>query len=219
MGKDKKILTSKEWIPDINGNGIETVITVYYDRGRDAFYVNCPAHLLENGPSVTKQQIEDGPIETKIADGRIYADRAAGAIKKLLSQGYQYRHAIQKKRKVIAYQVQYNEDMLFERGVGLLVDWRIGWELKIGDRVEILSIEPPDEINTYVCNQTYLFDSHEEGIKIIDWTDDREKFFEGLTEALEGLKIKCRSFLDDEIKLALAIDMGISPLLIEGEKP
>ena len=39
-------------------------------------------------------------------------------------------------------------------------------------------------------------------------------FFLGLTEAIEGLKEKCKVFLGDEKKLARAIDTGKSPLLI-----
>ena len=72
--RDKKILTSKEWIPDINGKKAETVVTVYYDRRGDYFYVKCPSYLCETSPGYGKSY-QNGKVVINIDDGIITAER------------------------------------------------------------------------------------------------------------------------------------------------
>jgi hypothetical protein len=213
--RDKKILTSKEWIPDINGKKVETTVTVYYDRRRDDFYVKCPNHLCEKWQGYS-QTIKDGEIVSEVMDGEIHASRPQEAMDKFLVQCREYMFAIQEKRKIIGYILKTEEDVMFERGTGLIIEWHIGWEVKIGERVELFTYEPPDKLNVVLCNQSHLFGGNEDKrVRLMDWTEDREQFFRGLTEVIEGLKEKCKIFLGDEKKLALAIDTGQSPPLID----
>ena|SRR4030042_1228932 len=218
MSKDKIILTQKEWIPDINGNKVETTVIVYYDRNSDIFYTPCPAHLCKEDTGCSKEKICNEEVTETIPDGVIYADKPQKVIDKLLYQSRCYLLAVQKKRKVIAYRFTYDEDDIFRNGVGFFVEWSVGWELKVGDRTELLSHEPSDKPNVFVCNQTALISYDKERMKVIDWTEKRANFFRGLEKAINGLKDRCRGFFDDENKLVLAIDMGKSPLLLEGEK-
>lgn len=218
MAGDKKILTQQEMIPNRNGDRERKIVTVYYDRGRDAFYVTCPEHLLPEAGAITKEWREDRGTTITIHDGRLYASRPAATIEALLTRCHEYMHAIRKKRKMIAYHIRYDEDMHFEHDAqGLLLKWAVGWELKVGSRIQLLDYEPPDEREVTVCNGgSIMRDVRDEDLKLMEWTEDRERFFRSLTASLEALKARCKAFLGDEKRLALAIDTGTMQPLLEG---
>lgn len=214
---DKKILTQREMIPDAQGDNELKIVTVRYDRVRDEFYVTCPAHLLPESCGVTTEWEEGRGVKTTVHDGRIYADRPQAAMEAIQKLASAYRHAISKRRRVIAYNVRYDEDMHFEQdSMGVILKWAVGWELRTGSRVQLMNYEPPNRGVT-VCNGgPILSDVREKDLKIMDWTDERERFFRNLTASLEALKERCKSFLGDEKRLALAIDTGTMQPLLEG---
>lgn len=205
MPKDKLIEATTDYLPDEKGNKILTEIKVYYSKKVDAFYTKCPHHLCFYGRSgSTKEKIGDGPVTVHKVDGLIWEDRPQKVIDELLSRSYLYLKAIQKKRKVIAYRINTEDDMPFEEGEGFLIGWKVGWELKIGDKVELLTYEPPDKSGEYVCNQTYLMGG--DNVRHIEWTKEREEFFIGLSKAINDLKTKTKKFLDNPEDLSKFIE-------------
>jgi len=214
MPRDKKIMTSKVWVPDINGKQTETLVTVYFDRRQDDFYVKCPYYLLPGGFSRCTSRSGNGPVEVRYPDGSIRGDRPQETLDKFVSQCNRYVKAITQKRKVVAYRVKYDDDWLFDRGIGLFLEWDTGWEVAVGANIILYKHEPPDEPGAVICNQSHLFRGERNDVQIMDWTEERETFFRGLEEALEKLKSNCRNFLGDAGKLALAIDTGMVGLMI-----
>lgn len=207
--KDKLILTSVEFIPDVNGKKKKTTISVWYNKNADAFYTKSPAHLCEHDTGYSQEQIGNGSITERVQDGFIWADRPQKVLEKLNSQIHLYFLAIQKKRKIIAYKMIYDEDNPFEKGIGFHLEWYVGWELKVGNRTELFAHEPSSDPKIHVCNQRFLFGGmNDEKIKTIDWSENREKFFLELEKAIQELKEKCRKFLGNENKLILTIDTG-----------
>lgn len=219
MPRDKKIMTSKMLVPDINGKQEEKVVTVYFDRKGDDFYVRCPYYLLPGGFTRSISRSGDGPVEVCYPDGTIRGDRPQETLDKFVSQCHQYVRALTEKRKVLAYKVTYDDNWHFERGTGLYLEWEKGWEVTVGGRTVLYRHEPPDDPGTVVCNQSHLFRGGRDDVHVMDWTKERETFFRELEEALEKLKNNCRMFLDDGQKLAVAIDAGMVGFMIGPGNP
>lgn len=219
MSKDKKIMTSKMLVPDINGKQAEKLVTVYFDRKQDDFYVKCPYYLLPNGFARSISRSGDGPVEVRYPDGSIRGDRPQETLDKFVSQCHRYVRALTQKRKVLAYKVTYDDSWHFERGTGLFLEWESGWEVTVSGKTVLYKSEPPDDPNTVICNQRHLFRGDQDDVQVMDWTEERETFFRGLEKALEKLKNNCRMFLGDETKLAVAIDAGMASLMIGPGNP
>ena len=197
---------------DPKGDGYDQVVRVYYNKDMDDFFARVPAHLALNF-SGTMGEVKDGDTNAtwERLDGTISAMRPGEVLKKVERQVWNYRHAVTQKRRVIVYDLQLSEDMAFEKGNGLLVEWHACWRLDVGSRIELVPYEPADDIGTVTCNNYHV--GNPEDFKIIDWTKEREEFFRDMDKALDKIKLHAKKVLGaPEAQLIAAIESGFSML-------
>ena len=128
--------------------------------------------------------------------------------------------AIQKKKKIIAYRIRTDEEIHFQEGQGFIIAWEVGWQLKIGDKIRFHSQEPVDEPGVFLCTQRpmSLDGEDDKDVKFLEWTQERQDFFEGLTKAINELKAKTKKFLNDPEMLSKFIESKGQLFLTDGKE-
>lgn len=209
------------WVPGPDGKKEKKKITVRYDGNRDNFFAIAPAHFADElrGEAGSSWTAKGGLVEKPDPTyGRI-----SGATPKTVQKYFErscenYCDAITKRRKVIVYSLKwcgldsYSLDgggIHFEKGKGIIIDWQVGWELKLVERTTYYHKDPI--ANPTLCTNSIIGGSD---YKAIDWTQDREDFFAGLDRKLEKLIERSREFLGDDKKLVKLLDAGQGALLL-----
>lgn len=226
-----KLIESRTlFIPGANGIKESELIRVYHDNKLDDFYALVPAHLSQyltgdmGQELIGKARRGQKATRKEATHGYIRGDRASKVFEEIKWRAYKYERALTRKRKVIAYRFTEDEEMPFEHGRGIIIEWYVCWEVKKPGgnpgraKYDLWIYEPPTGTGTVVCNNAPPFGCSDDNVKLMDWTEDREKFFASVYDGIQKMKDRVKSVLGGSPKkLALNIDTG-GAFLLTGPK-
>lgn len=213
MADQRDVLKTKIWMVNPDGSKSEWMARVRYERSGDRFFVDVPPYL--------DPQIGLGHLRTKDEDsdskppkhGRIYGSSPQGAVSAVKRAVDEYEKSTHTKRKVLVYQLGYKKDgcegvgFHFSdqqgEGTALQVDWDVCWEHTVGTEKQLSHDSKSANGGRFSIDDW----------KIMEWTPQRQKFFEMFELALDQLIHRIDSFLGDEKRLLEMIDAGRVPLL------
>lgn len=211
MADQRDVLTSKILTVNPDGSREDWTARVRYERGGDRFYVDVPLHLDAN---LTLKNIHPGNAEQFIPKhGRIYGQTPQAALAAVNRAIDDYIKSLHTKRKVILYQFGYKKDGC--EGVGfhfsddhgsgtiLQVDWDVCWEHTMAKTKRYSRGSSPEGSSQHSADEW----------KVLDWTPERQKFFQDFQLAIDQLIKRVEDVVGDDKKLLKFMDSGRVPLL------
>lgn len=132
-----------------------------------------------------------------------------GADKRFWEAYEEYKKRLTKRQKVIAYIVQINADVSSENGEECLLSKNdisfFEGDYAFGIGYKVLTESVYDDRKTYYDMENHRITLNGEWT-IIDWTEQREKFFKETIKDLENLILRVNEFFQDNNKLLKLID-------------
>jgi hypothetical protein len=145
--------------------------------------------------------------------GQICGKSPSEVILNIHSAVDQYEKSLVVHRKVILYKLGYQKDGCDAvrmdsnlSGTVIQVDWEIRFEHKAGDELTY----------TDVAKDTNGSQLSGDGWEVIEWTQQRQEFFESFQMELDRLMLRVEGFLGDRKKLLVLMDSGKGRLLLAG---
>lgn len=230
----KRLKSFTEYVPEVNGDLEKKQVVIYYNDKLDLFSIPIPEYMDTSAvrsqqSSIGGRKSPEGPV---IRDGYVHAetpDKVREIFERLCRK---YREGVRTSRKVILYILKYSlgghdqehREMAFEQGVGLALDWDVGWEIKLGsERAQYLDYDPCDPANKNLCTGRSMRLGgngrvERESTIALDWTEEREEFFRKLDDRLKQLIANSRAYLDNGEDLVKLIESGTAMKALGFEK-
>jgi hypothetical protein len=213
MPKDTKIKTFSVYIPDLSGKATKKTMSVFYDKKADIFWLTAPDHLAEKPPQISRSKEGEEPVkDIRYIDGKTFGRTPKEVEEKFERACRNYIESLKKVRKVIVYKLSYKSqdnddvrgDLHFSDGVGFLVDYEVGYEISSPnpDHTFIYHYNPTAS-KGIICNNNIVGGDDYE---TIEWTKEREQFFESLENSLQRMVEKAKLFLGNKESLVKAIE-------------
>jgi hypothetical protein len=211
-----KVTTSKVWLIDEKGHKYEKVVEIQYSLREERFYCRVPAYL---DPS--QMRVPAGADQKQYmqrTSGQICGESPSAVLHKLQIAVDQYERSLVVHRKVLLYKLGYQKDgckavRLFS-GLGRLtgsviqVDWCVRFEHQSGDELTY----------TETSKNVHGDQRSSEEWEVVEWTQQRQEFFESFQMELDHLMLRVEGFLGDKKKLLSLMDSGKGRLLLSGPK-
>lgn len=209
--KGQAVKRFKDTVPQPDQSSVEQITVVYFAAGDGEFRIYVPEHISQALPqdlttqgyvsTVAEPHVKDATQQgvltawTKLKERYLGLLRREGAVKVI-------RYAV---RAQHPGQATYGDRFSFEYshlgpGVALQLDWEVLW--RSGDRLFYGRYEG-DELHLQdkgpVPVNAYTFEKY----RLIEWTEEREAFFQamkdGLISLIERLIVFCRGDVETQI--------------------